>query len=109
SNTLVTAPLLRAASLPAQIFCELLRFNASDAESMTREDRAKADAAADPAGDVRLSLAPPAPYSVSPALFAAIRTDLDAHAGQVTSVHLGESPEETELLRRTRGPQWALL
>src|SRR4029450_996937 len=104
SNTLVTAPLLRAASLPAQIFYELLRFNAADAESMTREARAKADAAADPAGDVRVSLAPHAPYSVSPALFAAIRTDLDAHAGQVTSVHLGESPEETEFIRRGSGP-----
>jgi len=108
SNTLVTAPLLREASLSAQIFYELLRFNASDAESMTREARAKADAAADPAGDVRVSLAPHAPYSVSPALFAAIRADLDAHSGQVTSVHLGESPEETEFIRRGSGP-WRML
>jgi aminodeoxyfutalosine deaminase len=108
SNTLVTAPLLREASLPAQIFYELLRFNASDAESMTREARAKADAAADPGGDVRVSLAPHAPYSVSPALFAAIRADLDAHSGQVTSVHLGESPEEIEFIRRGSGP-WRVL
>jgi cytosine/adenosine deaminase-related metal-dependent hydrolase len=108
SNTLVTAPLLRAASLPAQIFYELLRFNASDAESMTREARAKADAAADPGDDVRVSLAPHAPYSVSPALFAAIRADLDAHSGQVTSVHLGESPEEMEFIRRGSGP-WRVL
>src|SRR5512132_3852846 len=34
SNTLVTAPLLRDASMPAQVFYELLRFNAPDAESM---------------------------------------------------------------------------
>jgi len=108
SNTLVTAPLLREASLSAQIFYELLRFNTSDAESMTREARAKADAAADPAGGVRVSLAPHAPYSVSPALFAAIRADLDAHPGQVTSVHLGESPEETEFIRRGSGP-WRVL
>jgi len=108
SNTLVTAPLLRDASMPAQIFYELLRFNASDAESMTGEARAKADAAADPAGHVRVSLAPHAPYSVAPALFAAIRADLDAHSGEVTSVHLGESPEETEFIRRGSGP-WRLL
>ena len=108
SNTLITAPLLREASVPAQIFYELLRFNASDAESMTREARAKADAAADPGGDVRVSLAPHAPYSVSPALFAAIRADLDARSGQVTSVHLGESPEETEFIRRGSGP-WRVL
>jgi len=108
SNTLVTAPLLREASMPAQIFYELLRFDVSDAESMTREARAKADAAADPGGDVRVSLAPHAPYSVSPALFAAIRADLDARSGQVTSVHLGESPEETEFIRRGSGP-WRVL
>jgi len=108
SNTLVTAPLLREASLPAQIFYELLRFNAADAESMTNDARAKADAAAEPNDNVRVSLAPHAPYSVSPALFAAIRTDLDAHSGQVTSVHLGESPEETEFIRDGSGP-WRVL
>ncbi|HEU5256970.1 MAG TPA: amidohydrolase family protein [Vicinamibacterales bacterium] len=108
SNTLVTAPLLREASLPAQMFHELLRFNAADAESMTRDARAKADAAADPDGHVRVSLAPHAPYSVSPALFAAIRADLDAHSGQVTSVHLGESLEETEFIRHGSGP-WRVL
>jgi cytosine/adenosine deaminase-related metal-dependent hydrolase len=108
SNTLVTAPLLREASLPAQIFYELLRFNAADAESMTNDARAKADAAAEPDDNVRVSLAPHAPYSVSPALFAAIRTDLDAHSGQVTSVHLGESPEETEFIRDGSGP-WRVL
>ena len=108
SNTLVTAPLLREASLPAQMFHELLRFNAADAESMTRDARAKADAAADPDGHVRVSLAPHAPYSVSPALFAAIRADLDAHSGQVTSVHLGESLEEMEFIRHGSGP-WRVL
>ena len=108
SNTLVTAPLLREASLPAQMFHELLRFNAADAESMTRDARAKADAAAYPDGHVRVSLSPHAPYSVSPALFAAIRADLDAHSGQVTSVHLGESLEETEFIRHGSGP-WRVL
>jgi cytosine/adenosine deaminase-related metal-dependent hydrolase len=107
SNTLVTAPLLHEASMPAQIFYELLRFNASDPESMTREARAKADAAS-PDGSVRVSLAPHAPYSVSPGLFAAIRADLDAHPGQVTSVHLGESPEEIEFIRRGTGA-WRVL
>jgi len=109
SNTLVTAPLLRDASMPAQIFYELLRFNASDPESITREARAKADAAAYPDGDVRVALAPHAPYSVSPALFAAIRADLDAHSGQMTSVHIGESPEEMEFIRRGTGPWRTLL
>ena len=108
SNTLVTAPLLRDASMPAQIFYELLRFNASEAESITSEARAKADAAASSDRNVRVSLAPHAPYSVSPALFAAIRADLDAHPGQMTSVHLGESSEEMEFIRRGTGP-WRIL
>jgi cytosine/adenosine deaminase-related metal-dependent hydrolase len=109
SNTLVTARLLREAGVPAQIFYELLGFNASDPESMTREARAKADAAASRDGMVRVSLAPHAPYSVSPGLFAAIRADLDAHPGDVSSVHLGESPEEMEFIRRGTGPWRALL
>src|SRR5258705_11546159 len=53
SNTLVTAPLLREMSMPAQVFYELLRFNAADPESMIREARAKADAAADADAHVR--------------------------------------------------------
>lgn len=107
SNTLVTAPLLDEASMPAQIFYELLRFNAADPEAMVREARAKADVAA--SGDVRVGLAPHAPYSVSPGLFAAIRADLDVHPGHVSSVHLGESPEETEFIKRGTGPWRALL
>jgi cytosine/adenosine deaminase-related metal-dependent hydrolase len=40
---------------------------------------------------------------VSPALFAAIRADLDAHWPPVSSVHLGESADEVELLRHGTG------
>jgi cytosine/adenosine deaminase-related metal-dependent hydrolase len=56
-----------------------------------------------------VSLAPHAPYSVSPGLFAAIRADLDAHPGHVTSVHLGESAEEVEFIRTGQGGWRALL
>jgi cytosine/adenosine deaminase-related metal-dependent hydrolase len=108
SNTLVTPALLRDASMPAQVFFELLRFNAADAEPIVREARAKADAAAGEDSQVRVSLAPHAPYSVSPALFTAIRADLDAHPGAVTSVHLSESPEELEFIKRGTG-SWRVL
>ena len=107
SNTLVTAPLLREASIPAQLFYELLSFNTTDPAAMTREARARADAAV--SRDVRVSLAPHAPYSVSPGLFAALRADLDEHPGHVTSVHLGESPEELEFIKRGTGPWRTLL
>ena len=109
SNSLVTAPLLREAGVAAQVFYELLRFNASDPEALTREARAKADAVASRDRMVRVSLAPHAPCSVSPGLFAAIRADLDAHPGQVSSIHLGESPEEMEFIRHGTGPWRALL
>jgi cytosine/adenosine deaminase-related metal-dependent hydrolase len=104
SNTLVTVPLLRDAGMPAQVFFELLRFNATDAEGMVRDARTKADAAASPDGTVRIGLAPHAPYSVAPALFRAIRADLDSHPGHVSSVHLGESIEEIEFVKRGTGP-----
>lgn len=107
SNTLATVPLLREAAMPAHVFYELLRFNAPEPEAMAREARAKADAAQ--SEEVRISLAPHAPYSVSPGLFAAIRSDLDAHPGAITSVHLGESPEEIEFVRRGTGPWRTLL
>jgi cytosine/adenosine deaminase-related metal-dependent hydrolase len=74
---------------------------------MMNEARAKADAATSP--EVRVSLAPHAPYSVSPGLFAAIRADLDAHPGTISSVHVGESAEEVEFIRRGTGPWRALL
>jgi len=109
SNTLVTPPLLREAGLPAQVFHELLGFDVPDPASMTREARRRADAVASPDGTVRVGLAAHAPYSVAPGLFAAIRADLDAHPGQVSSVHLCESPEETTFIAKGTGPWRSLL
>jgi cytosine/adenosine deaminase-related metal-dependent hydrolase len=110
SNTLVTVPMLREAGLAAQVFYELLGFNVSDPTARVAEARTRiAAAGGDGRGEVRLSLAAHAPYSVSPQLFAAIRADLDAHAGGVSSVHLGESPEEIEFVRRGTGPWRAML
>lgn len=103
SNTLVTVPLLQEAAMPGRVFYELLGFNASDPASCVATARAEAAAAQRTAPDVRVSLAPHAPYSVSPALFAAIRADLDAHGADVSSVHLGESAEEVEFLRHGSG------
>jgi cytosine/adenosine deaminase-related metal-dependent hydrolase len=104
SNTLVTVPLLREAGLPAHVFYELLGFNHPDPVGRVREARLAADAAGVDDRDVRISLAAHAPYSVSAALFRAIRADLDAHPHPVTSVHLAESMAEVELLRHGRGP-----
>jgi cytosine/adenosine deaminase-related metal-dependent hydrolase len=107
SNTLVTIPLLREAGMPARVFYELLGFREVDAAARVTAARARADALE--AGDVRVTLAPHAPYSVSPPLFKAIRADVDARPGAVSSVHLGESAEEVEFIRHGTGPIRATL
>jgi cytosine/adenosine deaminase-related metal-dependent hydrolase len=109
SNTLATVPLLRDAGLPAQVFHELIGFNHPDPAARVREARASVDAAVVEGSDVRISLAPHAPYSVSARLFDAIREDLAAHPNEVTTVHLGESAAEVELLKSGTGPARAML
>jgi cytosine/adenosine deaminase-related metal-dependent hydrolase len=109
SNTLVTVSLLREARLPAHVFYELIGFNHPDPKARVREARASAEAAGIDGGDVRVSLAPHAPYSVSPSLFQAIRIDVDAHPHPVTTVHLGESAAEVELLRHGTGAARTML
>jgi cytosine/adenosine deaminase-related metal-dependent hydrolase len=108
SNTLVTVPLLEQASMPARVFYELLGFNEENAAGRVTRSRAAIEAHTT-GEDIRLSLAPHAPYSVSPGLFAAIREDLESHAGGLSTVHLGESPEETEFLMHGSGPWRDLL
>lgn len=97
SNTLVTVPLLRQAGMAARVFYELLGFDVDDAGERVRQARARVSSV-DGGRDVHVALAPHAPYSVSRGLFAAIREDIDAHPGDISTVHLGESPEEVELI-----------
>ncbi len=101
SNTLVTIPLLREAGIAARVFYELLGFNVPDPAARVAAARDRIDALQD--GGVRVSLAPHAPYSVSPPLFAALRADLDAHPDAVASVHLAESTDEVEFVRDGAG------
>jgi cytosine/adenosine deaminase-related metal-dependent hydrolase len=58
---------------------------------------------------VRVSLTPHAPYTVSPRLFQAIRRVRDRDPFGRMSVHLAESPEETELLDAGTGAWRQLL
>jgi aminodeoxyfutalosine deaminase len=109
SNTLVTIPLLREAGVPAHVFYELLGFLERDAEARVREARARIDALDDGSERIRISVAPHAPYSVSAQLFKAIRADVDRRPASISSVHLGETPEEVELLRHGTGEIRAVL
>jgi cytosine/adenosine deaminase-related metal-dependent hydrolase len=103
SNTLVTVPLLQRADVPAHVFHELLGFNVPDPESRVSAARAAIDSARRRAPAVRASLAPHAPYSVSPALLAAIGRDLNRHRDDVSSIHLAESPDEVQFLKSGGG------
>ena len=103
SNSLVTVPLLREAAMRGRVFYELLGFNTDDPATRVSEARDRVDHIDSAEGDIRVALAPHAPYSVSPALFSAMREDLDAHPGDVSSVHLGESAEEVEFIWRGTG------
>src|SRR6185436_5825959 len=71
SNTLVTVPLLREAGMSAQVFHELLGFNLADPTGRVVAATVAADAAQTGEGQVRVTLAAHAPYSVSPGLFRA--------------------------------------
>lgn len=105
SNSLTSPAAMRAAGLDGVVFHELLGFNERDGALIerTRESRAAA------AGGVAISLAPHAPYSTSPELFRAIRASVDQSGCRIMSVHLGESPEESELLATGTGPWRGML
>ena len=109
SNTLVTVPLLRDSGMAAQVFYELLGFNDTDGMGRVWEARTKIAEHRGEAPAVRIALAPHAPYSVSPELFHAIRSDIDGDSDHVSMVHLGESVEELEFVRRGAGPWRDLL
>ncbi len=103
TNTLVTMPLLRDERMPAQVFFELIGFDEPHPWARVAAARERIGAPGLQGDDIRVALAAHAPYSVSPALFAAIRADLDAHPPPVSSVHLAESSEEVELLHTGTG------
>jgi cytosine/adenosine deaminase-related metal-dependent hydrolase len=101
SNTLATVPALGEAGMPAHVFHEVLGFNLADPAAHVSAARQRVDALAGMDASVRLSIAPHAPYSVSPALFASISKEVAACR---SSVHLGESPEEVAFLADGGGP-----
>lgn len=108
SNSLATVQPIEQAGLAGLVFHELIGFREVDGRliEQTRERRL---AAANGARRVRVSVCPHAPYSVSAELFRAIRAAVDPSDVPVTSVHLGESLAEVQLLRDGSGPWPGLL
>jgi cytosine/adenosine deaminase-related metal-dependent hydrolase len=103
SNSLGSIGPMHDAGLQGIVFHELLAFDATDGRLIdeSRQARAEASRLSD---RVRISVCPHAPYSVSAALFRAIRSEVDRSDVPVTSVHLAESASEIELLADGSGP-----
>ncbi len=100
ANTLASVEPLRDSRVDGVVFKELLGFNVEDAGGLVERERAQLASRRTRPG-LRLALAAHAPYSVSPALFRAIR---DANDGPgPLSVHLAESQEELEFLQTGQG------
>ena len=112
TNTLESVPVLRETGLAGAVFYELIGFALSQPRSPVNDAWLKLSAAFGPRR--RQEHGPPlvgrvvahAPYSVSPELFAEIAS---RHPGGPLSVHLAESQDEIEFLRRGTGPLRTLL
>ena len=108
TNTSTTLRPLQQHGMAGVVFHEVLGFKSEDAGRLMKEATAALDAA--PSTDlVRHSIAPHAPYSVSPALFGLIRTALKQDPFARSSVHLGEGAAEVEFLLDGTGPCRAAL
>jgi len=108
SNSLATVEPLRRSALAGVVFHEVLRLKAADADEVL-EQALRAQETHGTSGRFPVSLAPHAPYSVSPRLFQGLRAASAATPFLPSSVHVAESPEETELLADGEGPWRALL
>jgi aminodeoxyfutalosine deaminase len=103
SNSLATSRPLEAHGMAGVVFHEVLGFKSEDAGRLMQEAIAAVEKA--PSTElVRHSIAPHAPYSVSPALFGLIRTALTQDPFARSSVHLGEATAELEFLLDGTGP-----
>jgi cytosine/adenosine deaminase-related metal-dependent hydrolase len=120
-NTDAAIEPLLSSSLQGVHFKEALAFDPADASRVDTETRSQALVIGArlrvAAGRLRASVAPHAPYSTSAPLIQALASgmplaglsDASWQAVAVSSIHLGESPEEIEFLGRGTGPFRALL
>jgi cytosine/adenosine deaminase-related metal-dependent hydrolase len=107
SNTLASVEPLLASGCRAVVFHEVLGFAVRDPAPLVAHAVSRA---ADLAGGrVRIRPAPHAPYSVSPALLAALAAAADGHGLWPSTIHVAESAEEIEFLETGGGPFRRLL
>jgi cytosine/adenosine deaminase-related metal-dependent hydrolase len=106
SDTGRTVAALARSPLAARVFHEVIAFDPRAAEPAlvaARERLAASEALTGPGGAIRHSLAPHAPYTVSMRLLRLIR-GVNGQDGRPTTIHLAESPAETEFFAAGSGP-----
>lgn len=103
SNSLVSVEPLRRSALEGVVFHEVLRLAAASADEVL-DQALRAQEGRGVTGRFPVSLAPHAPYSVSPRLFQGLRAAQSRTPFLPSSVHVSESPEEVELLHTGQGP-----
>ncbi len=108
SNTLASVAILESAGVDARVFREVLAFPDDGAEAVVS---AAVEQIRSCVGlrSVRLGLAAHAPYSVGPVAFAALDRVIRCGPAAPRCIHLAESPEELQFLRRGVGPWRDLL
>ena len=106
TNSLAAVEPMSRAGLKGVVFHELLGFKERDGALIDASREKRTAAARD---GLTVSLAPHAPYSTSVELFKAIRDAVNQSSCPIMSVHLGESPEEVELLEKGSGPWRGML
>jgi cytosine/adenosine deaminase-related metal-dependent hydrolase len=107
-NTCTALDPLRQAGLDAWHFHELVGFRGGTGPARATAAWRDADVRSG-IGGVRCGVAPHAPYSTAPDLIASIAAGLDAAPNRRASVHLGETPEEVQLLAEGVGPWHEML
>jgi cytosine/adenosine deaminase-related metal-dependent hydrolase len=108
SNSLIGLDLLASSGMVGVVFHEILQFNPPDPDAFVQRAQARIEAAK-PGPGWRVVLAPHAPYSVAPGVFEAIVRRREPERIVPTTVHVGESPEEMDLLLTGSGPWRDLL
>ena len=110
ANTFGSVAPIAKSRLHAVVFRELIGFNVAEPEARVAAVRAEIAAFKVKArkAPLRVTLAPHAPYSVSPGMFQAIAADPETARG-VSSVHLGESLDEVRFLESGDGAFRSLL
>ena len=102
-NATWIVPLLARSGLHGVAFHELIGFRAADAESLLEAAVERLEAlerdpdVGDASARLRVVLTPHAPHTTSPGLLRALAGRASA-TGDPLSIHLAESPEETQLL-----------